>query len=185
MFYFFFVFRSYEEEDSLYLGAEYSNQVENLRSAYRRILLECINHKQRTDLEQLQLLCERVLITIEHWHCKMLRDIRDQHVQEIESLRQDKEQALVEETQATLAALDAMRKAHEADVKREVTKFKDDYQRKQQNNWLQLSERLSVKCLEVVALEEQLDSTTRQLVHAQQYILQLERNPQFSSMQVN
>lgn len=145
---------------------------------------DCENHKQQSDLEQLQLLCERVLIMMEHWHCKTMEDAHEEHAQELELLRQDKEQALAEETQATLAALDAMRKAHEADVKREVAKFKEDFQRKQQHNLLQLSERLSVKCLEAAALEEQLGSTTRQLAHAQQHILQLERNPQLS-MQVN
>lgn len=41
--------------------------------------------------------------------------------------RLDKEQALAEETRATLAALDAMRKAHESEVRREVDKFKTDF----------------------------------------------------------
>lgn len=39
----------------------------------------------------------------------------------------DKEQALAEETRATLAALDAMRKAHESEVRREVDKFKAEF----------------------------------------------------------
>jgi hypothetical protein len=41
--------------------------------------------------------------------------------------RVDKEQALAEETRATLAALDAMRKAHESEVRREVDKFKAEF----------------------------------------------------------
>ena len=49
-------------------------------------------------------------------------------------LRKEKDQALAEETQATLAALDAMRKAHESEVQKEVEKFKKellaDYQSK-------------------------------------------------------
>lgn len=154
-----------------------------MRSAYRRTLTECENRRQQADLEQLQVLCERVLVAMEHWHRKALHDTREAHAQELQVLKQDKEQALAEETQATLAALDAMRKAHEAEVQREVAKFKQDFARQQQNEMLQLSERLSVKCLEAAALEEQLGSTTRQLAHAQQHILQLERNPQLS-MQV-
>lgn len=43
------------------------------------------------------------------------------------SSRVDKEQALAEETQATLAALDAMRKAHESEVLKEVSKFKKEF----------------------------------------------------------
>lgn len=41
--------------------------------------------------------------------------------------RLEKEQALAEETRATLAALDAMRKAHESEVRREVDKFKTEF----------------------------------------------------------
>lgn len=164
----------------MYLGTEYLNQVENLRAAYRRTLEECESRKQQADLEQLQVLCERVLVAMEHWHRRTLQELRESHAHELQMLRQDKEQALTEETQATLAALDAMRKAHEAEVQREVARFKQDFARHQQNELLELSERLSVKCLEAAALEEQLGSTTRQLAHAQQHILQLERNPQLS-----
>ena len=39
----------------------------------------------------------------------------------------EKERALAEETQATLAALDAMRKAHEAEVQREIARFKEEF----------------------------------------------------------
>lgn len=99
-------------------------------------------------------------------------------------MREDKEQALAEETQATLAALDVMRKAHEAEVQREVAKFKQELGRRQQSELLELTERLSLKCLEATALEEQLGSASRELAHAQYHILQLERNPQLS-MQVN
>lgn len=157
--------------------------MENLRAAYRQTLSECENRRQQAALEQLQVLCERVLVAMEHWHRRTLQDLREAHARELQAQKQDKEQALAEETQATLAALDAMRKAHEAEVQREVAKFKQDFARQQRDELLQLSERLSVKCLEAAALEEQLGSATRQLAHAQQHILQLERNPQLS-MQV-
>ncbi|KAF5277726.1 hypothetical protein FQR65_LT03706 [Abscondita terminalis] len=172
-----------EERRRLYLGTEYHTQVENLRSAYRRILATNVTNLQQSDLEQLQILCERVLLAMEHGHRRTLQDLRENHSTELQVLRQEKEQALAEETQATLAALDAMRKAHEAEVQREVIKFKQEFTRQQQNELLELTERLSVKCLEAAALEEQLGSTTRQLAHAQQHILQLERNPQLSGMQ--
>ncbi|KAK5647033.1 hypothetical protein RI129_005497 [Pyrocoelia pectoralis] len=173
-----------EERRRLHLGTEYHTQVENLRSAYRRILATNINNLQQSELEQLQILCERVLLAMEHGHRRTLQDLRESHSSELQILRQEKEQALAEETQATLAALDAMRKAHEAEVHREVIKFKQEFTRQQQNELLELTERLSVKCLEAAALEEQLGSTTRQLAHAQQHILQLERNSQLSGMQV-
>ncbi|KAF5287073.1 hypothetical protein FQA39_LY16058 [Lamprigera yunnana] len=174
-----------EERKRLHLGTEYHTQVENLRAAYRRILATNISNLQQSDLEQLQILCERVLLSMEHGHRRTLQDLRENHSSELQVLRQEKEQALAEETQATLAALDAMRKAHEAEVQREVIKFKQEFTRQQQNELLELTERLSVKCLEAAALEEQLGSTTRQLAHAQQHILRLERNPQLSGLQVN
>lgn len=179
------MFRSENDEDRkpLYLGTEYLNQVENLRAAYRHTLTECESRKQHADLEQLQVLCEQVLVAMEHWHRRTLQDLREQHSRELQAVRQDKEQALAEETQATLAALDAMRKAHEAEVQREVARFKHDFARQQQDELTELTEKLSVKCLEAAALEEQLGSATRQLAHAQQHIMQLERNPQLS-MQV-
>lgn len=83
-----------------------------------------------------------------------------------------------------MAALDAMRKAHVAEVQREVMKFKQDFVRQQRDNLLDLSQKLSVKSLEATALEEQLGTVTRQLAHAQQRILKLERNPQISTLQV-
>lgn len=175
---------SSEERRPVYLGTEYLSQVENLRAAYRRALASCEDRHAQADLEQLQVLCERVLVAMEHWHRRALHDLREAHGRELKMLRQDKEQALAEETQATLAALDAMRKAHEAEVQREVARFKQEFARQQRDELVDLSERLSVKCLEAAALEEQLSSTARQLAHAQQHILQLERNPQLSSMQV-
>ncbi|KAK9712923.1 hypothetical protein QE152_g24651 [Popillia japonica] len=145
-----------EEKLPLHLGTEYLSQVENLRSAYRRSLGDCDSRKQQTDIERLQVLCEQVLLAMEHWHRKTLQELREQHTRELQALHRDKEQALAEETQATLAALDAMRKAHEAEVQREVARFKRDFARQQQDELLDLTERLSVKCLEAAALEEQL-----------------------------
>ncbi|KAJ3653387.1 hypothetical protein Zmor_012641 [Zophobas morio] len=174
---------SSDEHRPVYLGTEYLTQVESLRAAYRCALASCKERHQEADIEQLQVLCERVLVAMEQWHRRTIHDMRESHAEELERLRQEKEQALAEETQATLAALDAMRKAHEAEVQREVAKFKQEYARQQRDDILDLSERLSVKCLEAAALEEQLGSATRQLTHAQQHILQLERNPQLSPMQ--
>ncbi|XP_066141758.1 protein outspread isoform X2 [Euwallacea fornicatus] len=177
-------FDSQLDQRPVYLGTEYLTQVENLRAAYRCALASCKERHQESDIEQLHQLCEKVLSSIEQWHRRTIQDLREAHAQEVEMLRQEKEQALAEETQATLAALDAMRKAHVAEVQREVARFKQEFARQQRDEILDLSERLSVKSLEAAALEEQLGSTTRQLAHAQQHILRLERNPQLSPMQV-
>ena len=57
----------------------------------------------------------------------LLHDLQTQHSKEKDSLKREKETALAEETQATLAALDAMRKAHESEVQKEVGKFKKEF----------------------------------------------------------
>lgn len=182
---FFYSLQIEDDTRPVFYGAEYLNQMESLRSAYRKAMVACEDRHKQADLEKLQLLCERVLVAMEQWHRRTLQDLREAHNRELQILRQDKEQALAEETQATLAALDAMRKAHEAEVQREVARFKQDFVRQQRDELMELSERLSVKCLEAAALEEQLSSATRQLAHAQQHILQLERNPQLSTVQVD
>lgn len=176
-------YNTFDEQRPVYLGTEYLTQIENLRAAYRRALVSCKERHKEVDIEQLQQLCERVLVSMEQWHCRTIHELREAHAQEVEILKQEKEQALAEETQATLAALDAMRKAHVAEVQREVAKFKQEFARQQRDDIFDLSEKLSVKSLEAAALEEQLGSATRQLAHAQQHILQLERNPQLSPVQ--
>ncbi|XP_072376482.1 uncharacterized protein osp [Diabrotica undecimpunctata] len=172
-----------EEERPVYLRTEYLTQVENLRTAYRRALATCKDRHKEEDMEKLQQICERVLSAMEQWHLRTIHELREAHAQEVDILKEEKEQALAEETQATLAALDAMRKAHVAEVQREVAKFKQDFVRQQRDSMFDLSEQLSVKSLEAAALEEQLGTATRQLAHAQQHILKLERNPQISSLQ--
>lgn len=120
------------------MGTEYLTQVEQLRAAYRYALASCKERHQMADIEQLQLLCDKVLNSMDQWHRRYslvrhflfvflvknervytrrtIQQMRQTHAHEVEQLRQEKEQALAEETQATLAALDAMRKAHVAEV---------------------------------------------------------------------
>lgn len=116
----------------------------------------------------------------------------------------EKERALAEETQATLAALDAMRKAHEAEVQREIARFKEEFlsqmaarhapaereltpNREQEmeeirRQILSLSEKYSHKCLESAALEQKVSSLSQQMAVSQRQILDLDsRNQQLRS----
>uniref|UniRef100_A0A182SK75 Uncharacterized protein n=1 Tax=Anopheles maculatus TaxID=74869 RepID=A0A182SK75_9DIPT len=132
-------------------------------------------------------------------HKRIIHDLEEKHQQEIAKLILEKEQALAEETQATLAALDAMKKAHQNEVQREVTRFKQEflkqfqkggqppqtYREKEQEledvrqEILSLSEKYSMKCVETAALEEKLRNATQQLKCSQQHIQQLDvRNKQ-------
>ncbi|XP_049830062.1 protein outspread isoform X1 [Schistocerca gregaria] len=191
------------------LDSEYTQQVENLRAAYQKTLAEGLerdiegeeNIRQRyqAEIEHLRALCEKGLVAMENSHRRIIAELEEKHRQELEQLRLEKEQALAEETQATLAALDAMRKAHETEVQKEIGKFKSEFIKKMQSTHdigalhkeheaemeeikkeiLSLSEKYSIKCVESAALEEQLSVANKQLAEAQQHILQLDaRNKQ-------
>lgn len=69
---------------------------------------------------------------MENSHRRLVSELEEKHRVELENLRDEKEQALSEETQATLAALDAMRKAHEHEVQKEIAKFKQEFLKQMQ-----------------------------------------------------
>ncbi|XP_048479402.1 protein outspread isoform X2 [Plutella xylostella] len=185
------------------LDSEYSAQLDSLRAAYQSAAPDAhgdgLRARYQQEIEQLRGLCEKGLLAMESSHRRIVREMEEKHRAEREQLRLDKEQALAEETRATLAALDAMRKAHESEVRREVDKFKAEFlsrgasapdlsqlsTRHQQEmeeikrEILSLSEKYSIKCVESAALEERLQGATTQLAHAQHRIMQLDcRNKQ-------
>ncbi|KAJ6646128.1 Protein outspread [Pseudolycoriella hygida] len=188
------------------LQEEQSQQIESLHAVYREQQMsmgngthendEEANFKLRyqTEIEQLRTLCEKGLVAMESSHRRIISDLEEKHRQEIQRLLCEKEQALAEETQATLAALDAMRKAHQNEVQREIARFKAEFVRQYQKGGqssdshkgkeeeldevreeiLSLSEKYSVKCVEAASLEEKCRLATHQLKHFQQHIQQLE-----------
>ncbi|XP_014370967.2 protein outspread [Papilio machaon] len=185
------------------LDSEYSAQLDSLRAAYQSAVAadthgDGLRARYQQEIEQLRALCEKGLLAMESSHRRIVREMEEKHRAEREQLRLDKEQALAEETRATLAALDAMRKAHESEVRREVDKFKAEFlaraahddlgqlsSRHQQEmeeikrEILSLSEKYSVKCVESAALEERLAAATAQLAQAHNHVMQLDaRNKQ-------
>ncbi|CAG5051067.1 unnamed protein product [Parnassius apollo] len=198
------------------LDSEYSAQLESLRAALPEVVICFLNiivivqsavsadthgdglrARYQQEIEQLRALCEKGLLAMESSHRRIVREMEEKHRAEREQLRLDKEQALAEETRATLAALDAMRKAHENEVRREVDKFKAEFLRAARPDLgqlstrhqqemeeikqeiLSLSERYSVKCVESAALEERLAAATAQLAQAHGHVMQLDaRNKQ-------
>ncbi|XP_050076394.1 protein outspread isoform X2 [Anopheles maculipalpis] len=194
------------------LEAEHAQQVDNLHAAYREQQManeldsqkdkddeDSLRSRYQAEIEQLRALCEKGLAAMEASHKRIIHDLEEKHQQEIAKLILEKEQALAEETQATLAALDAMKKAHQNEVQREVTRFKQEflkqfqkggqppqtYREKEQEledvrqEILSLSEKYSMKCVETAALEEKLRNATQQLKCSQQHIQQLDvRNKQ-------
>jgi len=86
-----------------------------------------IENAQEQKIQDLRVWCEKSMTAMEKSYENLLHDLQMQHTKEKDSLKKEKEQALAEETQATLAALDAMRKAHESEVQKEVEKFKKEF----------------------------------------------------------
>ncbi|XP_059480331.1 myosin phosphatase Rho-interacting protein isoform X2 [Neocloeon triangulifer] len=120
-------------EERLGIVGEYSQHMASLRASYQHGLEEGAkdgangdqrHHKQ---VQQLLELCVKGLVAMEKSHNVIIAELREQHEQKILTLKQEKEQALAEETRATLTALEAMRKAHEAEVRKENEKFKTQY----------------------------------------------------------
>ncbi|XP_052737691.1 protein outspread isoform X2 [Bicyclus anynana] len=182
------------------LDSEYSAQLDSLRAAYQSAVAadthgDGLRARYQQEIEQLRALCEKGLLAMESSHRRIVREMEDKHRAERDQLRLEKEQALAEETRATLAALDAMRKAHESEVRREVDKFKAEFlargapelgqlssrqeMEEIKREILSLSEKYSVKCVESAALEERLAAASAQLAHAHNHIMQLDaRNKQ-------
>jgi len=71
--------------------------------------------------------CEKSMTAMEKSYENLLNELQIQQEKEKEFLKREKEQALADETKATLSALDAMRKAHESEVQKEVEKFKREF----------------------------------------------------------
>lgn len=115
------------------MDSEHSAHVNELRAAYQRSISTELDTDAETrkrykeEIKQLRVLCEKGLLAMENSHRRIIAELEEKHRQELEDLRMEKEQALSEETQATLAALDAMRKAHEHEVQKEIAKFKQEF----------------------------------------------------------
>ncbi|OAD60839.1 Protein outspread [Eufriesea mexicana] len=170
------------------MDSEHSAHVNELRAAYQRSMSAELDTDAETrkrykeEIKQLRALCEKGLLAMENSHRRTISEMEEKH-----------------QTQATLAALDAMRKAHEHEVQKEIAKFKQEFVKQMQaredigvlhkeheeemeeikQEILSLSAKYSSKCVESAALEEKVGSLTKQLAQAQQHIMQLDvRNKQ-------
>ncbi|KAH8037670.1 hypothetical protein HPB51_015104 [Rhipicephalus microplus] len=176
------------------LQEEQEERIGSLRELYQQKLsqglevvdAEAVRQRCRPEMEQLKRLCEKGLAALEASHGRLVAQLQERHQAEIERLRAERDRALAEETKATLAALNAMQRAHQEELHREISNFKEDYaqqmrhgrdaeclQREHQEERehikqeiLSLSEKYSLKCLEKASLEERLQRAGQQLQEA-------------------
>ncbi|XP_058938257.1 TRIO and F-actin-binding protein isoform X1 [Kogia breviceps] len=135
--------------------------------------------------------CERSLAEMESLHQQVMEELQRHHQRELQRLQQEKEWLLAEETAATASAIEAMKKAYQEELSRELSKTQslpqgpDGLQKQHQSDVealkreLQvLSEQYSQKCLEIGALTRQAEEREHTLRRCQQEGQELLRHNQ-------
>ncbi|XP_073940554.1 TRIO and F-actin-binding protein isoform X1 [Castor canadensis] len=135
--------------------------------------------------------CERSLAEMESSHQQVMEQLQQHHERELQRLQQEKEWLLAEETAATASAIEAMKKAYQEELSRELSKTRslqqgpDGLQKQHQSDMealkreLQvLSEQYSQKCLEIGALTQQAEEREHTLRRCQQEGQELLRHNQ-------
>ncbi|XP_077526669.1 myosin phosphatase Rho interacting protein outspread isoform X2 [Haemaphysalis longicornis] len=193
------------------LQEEQEERIGSLRELYQQKLsstgleavdAEAVRLRCRPEMEQLKHLCEKGLAALEASHGRLVAQLQERHQAEMDRLRAERDRALQEETKATLAALNAMQRAHQEELHREISSFKEDYAQRMRHGRdaeclhrehqeerelikqeiLSLSEKYSFKCLEKASLEERLQRAGQQLQEANYQVLDLlARNKQLAS----
>ncbi|XP_062918745.1 TRIO and F-actin binding protein b isoform X3 [Mobula hypostoma] len=143
-----------------------------------------------------QATCERSFMEMEKSHQKAMEELQRQHQRELERVQQEKEQLLSEETNATIAAIEAVKKAHREELEREMEKMRctqsiaanSDLERlhKQHQKELQvlqrelqvLSEQYSRKCREIDCQVKETQLREKDLSRSQQENKELLRQNQ-------
>uniref|UniRef100_A0A8C2C3A1 Myosin phosphatase Rho interacting protein n=1 Tax=Cyprinus carpio TaxID=7962 RepID=A0A8C2C3A1_CYPCA len=140
-----------------------------------------LKEKYQRDLDSLKATCERGFAAMEETHQKVIEDIQRQHQREIRKLLEEKERLLEEETNATIAAIEAMKNAHREELEKtqrsQMSGVSADIQelRRQYEEELQsihrelevLSEQYSQKCLENAHLAQALEAERQALGQCQ------------------
>ncbi|MBZ3872519.1 TRIO and F-actin-binding protein [Sciurus carolinensis] len=135
--------------------------------------------------------CERSLAEMESSHQQVMEQLQRHHERELQRLQQEKEWLLAEETAATASAMEAMKKAYQEELSRELSKTRSlqqgpDGLRKQHQSDVEalkrelqvLSEQYSQKCLEIGALTRQAEEREDTLRRCQQEGQELLRHNQ-------
>ncbi|XP_021951458.1 protein outspread isoform X4 [Folsomia candida] len=190
------------EENLMHLESDFNNKVKELKefvkeqpvNAESRPMTAQAVSKYQAEIEQLRNLCAKGLEAMENSHRRMVMELEEKHRRDLLALKIEKENELAEETKATLSALDAMRKNHQMELQKEITKFKEEFMSKfstgqdltdlhreheqelteVKDEILRLSDKYSLKCVEASKLEETISFLKTQLNDAKRRILDQE-----------
>ncbi|GFQ74804.1 protein outspread [Trichonephila clavata] len=180
-------------EECLTKSNEYEEQIQTLKDLYEQKLQfdsdqiheDSIRETYKNEIEDLKEMFKKGLVAIENSHYRITTEMEKKHKDEISILQAEKEKALELEAQATITALEVIKRSHEQQLKEETTLMKEDLMKKFQNSdhdsfyckyrsdlenlkaeIVSITEKYSEKCLENISLEEKVNSLRHQLEEA-------------------
>ncbi|XP_060725443.1 repetitive organellar protein isoform X1 [Tachysurus vachellii] len=151
-----------------------------------------LREKYQKDFDSLKETCERGFTAMEETHQKVIEDLQRQHQREINKLLEERERLLEEETNATIAAIEAMKNAHREELEKtqraqlsgvnaDIEQLRMQYEEDLQSIHRELevlSEQYSQKCLENTHLAQALEAERQALQQCQRENQQLHTHNQ-------
>ncbi|KAF4087470.1 hypothetical protein AMELA_G00071110 [Ameiurus melas] len=151
-----------------------------------------LREKYQKDFDSLKETCERGFTAMEETHQKVIEDLQRQHQREINKLLEERERLLDEETNATIAAIEAMKNAHREELEKtqraqlsgvsaDIEQLRIQYEEELQSIHRELevlSEQYSQKCLENTHLAQALEAERQALQQCQRENQQLHTHNQ-------
>ncbi|XP_049336257.1 centromere-associated protein E isoform X3 [Astyanax mexicanus] len=151
-----------------------------------------LREKYQRDFDSLKETCERGFVAMEETHQKVIEDLHRQHQREINKLLEERERLLEEETNATIAAIEAMKNAHREELEKsqraqlsgvsaDIEQLRMQYEEELQSIHRELevlSEQYSQKCLENAHLAQALEAERQALQQCQRENQQLHTHNQ-------
>ncbi|KAM9472029.1 uncharacterized protein ACWYII_007586 isoform 1-T1 [Salvelinus alpinus] len=142
--------------------------------------------KHKEDIEKLKATYEHGFVTMEESQQRIVGELQHRHQQDLQRLQLDTDRLLEEETAATITAIEAMKNAHRAELKREIQRACHENNNagdvnlgeicRQHSEGLAschrelevLSQQYSLKCLESSHLGQALEAERQALCQCQQ-----------------
>ncbi|XP_035694448.1 centrosome-associated protein CEP250-like [Branchiostoma floridae] len=181
------------EEEIHQVEAEYEEALRRQKEEFERALHRSQaagppgkehSKKYEEELDSIRAVSDQALSSLEDSHQRMLDDMKRAHQRELEKVEEQKETLLAEETAATIAAIEAMKKAHRDELVREVAKARmeagqtsqdlEDIRQEHQkeiealNREVEvLSKQFSGKCVEKSHLDQQVETQTATIKEVQ------------------
>ncbi|XP_055949480.1 protein outspread-like isoform X2 [Argiope bruennichi] len=180
-------------EECLTKSNEYEEQIQTLKDLYEQKLHfetdqvneDSIREAYKVEIEDLKEMFKKGLVAIENSHYRITSEMEKKHKDELSMLQAEKEKALELEAQATITALEAIKRSHEQQLKEETEQMREELLKKLQHGdhesfyckyrndlenlkaeILEITEKYSAKCLENISLEEKVNSLRHQLEEA-------------------